>query len=63
MVGVLSGIPHLLRTGFSFLFSMFGDYLLTHNKMSRERVRKFATLFRKLIKLCSLIPVSINVYF
>lgn len=52
MVGLLSGIPHLLRTGFSFLFSMFGDYLLTHNKMSRERVRKFATLFRMFKKIC-----------
>jgi MFS transporter, ACS family, solute carrier family 17 (sodium-dependent inorganic phosphate cotransporter), member 5 len=47
MVGILSGIPHLSRTLFSYLFSMYGDYLLTNNIMSRERVRKFATLFRK----------------
>lgn len=47
MVGVLSGIPHFLRTGFSFAFSMFGDYLLTSNKMSKDKVRKLATFFRK----------------
>lgn len=48
MTGLLSGIPHLLRTAFSLSFSHFGDYLLTHNKMSRNNVRKLATFFRKI---------------
>ncbi|KAK9745456.1 Major Facilitator Superfamily [Popillia japonica] len=40
--GLLSGMPHLLRFGFSLLFSQFGDYLLKSNKMSRTNVRKLA---------------------
>jgi hypothetical protein len=47
MVGVLSGFPHLMRVLFSFVFSSIGDYLLTGSKMTRENVRKLATLFRK----------------
>lgn len=47
MVGLLSGLPHLLRTLFSIGFSHFGDHLITHNKMSRTNVRKLATFFRK----------------
>jgi Major Facilitator Superfamily len=47
MTGVLSGLPHLLRVGFSIAFSNFGDYLLTNDKMSRNNVRRLATLFSK----------------
>ena len=47
MVGILSGIPHLMRVLSSFVFSSIGDYLLTNNKMPHERIRKLATLFRK----------------
>jgi ACS family sodium-dependent inorganic phosphate cotransporter-like MFS transporter 5 len=47
MTGILSGVPHLMRVLFSLTFSMFGDYLLTHNKMSRGNVRKLATFFRE----------------
>lgn len=43
MTGILSGLPHLLRVGFSMAFSNYGDYLLTNNKMSRNNVRRLAT--------------------
>lgn len=49
MVGILSGLPHLLRIGFSIVFSHYGDYLLTTNKMSRTNVRKLATFVCKSI--------------
>jgi hypothetical protein len=55
MTGLLSGVPHFLRTAFSMGFSYFGDHLLTHNKMSRTNVRKLATFFRKLLKKFSFI--------
>ena len=45
MTGILSGLPHLLRVGFSIAFSHFGDYLLRNDKMSRNNVRKLATFF------------------
>lgn len=45
MTGILSGLPHLLRVGFSMIFSYFGDYLLSNNKMSRKNVRRLATFF------------------
>ncbi|KAL7015356.1 hypothetical protein ACKWTF_016412 [Chironomus riparius] len=45
MVGILSGFPHLMRVLASFVFSSIGDYLLTGDRMSREHVRKLATLF------------------
>lgn len=45
MTGILSGLPHLLRVGFSMAFSHFGDYLLTSNKLSLKNVRRLATLF------------------
>lgn len=45
MTGILSGLPHLLRVGFSIVFSNFGDYLLSNNKMSRNNVRRLATFF------------------
>ena len=50
MTGILSGLPHLLRVGFSIGFSRFGDYLLATNKMSRNNVRNLATFFCKLSK-------------
>lgn len=43
MTGILSGLPHLMRVGFSIAFSNFGDYLLAKNKMSRNGVRNLAT--------------------
>lgn len=43
--GVLSGLPHILRMLFAFVFSQIGDYLLRSNKMSRTNVRKLATAF------------------
>jgi hypothetical protein len=45
MTGILSGLPHLLRVGFSIVFSNFGDYLLRNDKMSRNNVRRLATFF------------------
>nr|XP_023015178.1 sialin [Leptinotarsa decemlineata] len=41
--GILSGLPHVFRMLWSYIFSMFGDYLLRSNMMSRTNVRKFAT--------------------
>ncbi|KAF2878881.1 hypothetical protein ILUMI_27289, partial [Ignelater luminosus] len=41
--GFLSGMPHLLRMLFAYIFSLFGDYLLSRDKMSRTNVRKLAT--------------------
>lgn len=43
MTGILSGLPHLLRVGFSIVFANFGDYMLANEKMSRNNVRKLAT--------------------
>lgn len=51
MTGLLSGIPHLLRTAFSMLISLTSDYLLTNNKMTRNNVRRLATLFREFLKI------------
>lgn len=45
MTGILSGLPHLMRMLFSYIFSMFGDYLLSKNLMSRTNVRKLAGFF------------------
>jgi hypothetical protein len=45
MTGILSGLPHLLRIGFSMVFSHLGDYLLSTDRMSRNNVRKLATFF------------------
>ncbi|KAJ8919873.1 hypothetical protein NQ315_006402 [Exocentrus adspersus] len=41
--GLLSGMPHLIRMLWAFLFSQLGDYLLRSNKMTRSNVRKLAT--------------------
>lgn len=45
VTGLLSGMPHMLRMLFAYLFSLVGDYLLRTNKMSRTNVRKLATGF------------------
>ncbi|CRK96189.1 CLUMA_CG009618, isoform A [Clunio marinus] len=45
MTGILSGLPHLMRVGFSMAFSSLGDYLLSTNKMSRNNVRRLAAFF------------------
>lgn len=42
MTGLLSGLPHLLRVGFSLIVSTIGDYIITNDKMSRTNVRKLA---------------------
>ncbi|XP_069705470.1 sialin-like isoform X2 [Periplaneta americana] len=43
MTGFLSGIPHLARLIISVLMSIFADYLLNNDSMSRTNVRKMAT--------------------
>ncbi|ETN57893.1 sodium-dependent phosphate transporter [Anopheles darlingi] len=40
MTGLLSGIPHLCRMLFAYVFSIIGDHLLKHELMSRTGVRK-----------------------
>lgn len=45
MTGLLSGLPHLMRMAFAFVFSLFGDYLLTKELMTRTNVRKLAGTF------------------
>ncbi|XP_034942649.1 sialin-like isoform X2 [Chelonus insularis] len=42
--GFLSGLPHLLRMGVSYSYSVFSDWLLKSGKMSLKNVRKLATL-------------------
>nr|CAH7739832.1 unnamed protein product [Callosobruchus chinensis] len=41
--GLLSGLPHLLRMIWAYVFSQLGDYLLRSGRMSRSNVRKLAT--------------------
>ncbi|KAH8296929.1 hypothetical protein KR044_001081, partial [Drosophila immigrans] len=41
--GFLSGMPHLMRMLFAYVFSMFADYLLRTDRLSRTNVRKLAT--------------------
>ncbi|XP_061389145.1 vesicular glutamate transporter 1-like [Musca vetustissima] len=41
--GILSGLPHLLRMAFAYGFSVFADYLLKSEKISRTNIRKLAT--------------------
>ncbi|XP_026474879.1 sialin-like [Ctenocephalides felis] len=43
MTGMLSGMPHIMRMVFAYFFSLFGDYMLRTDKMSRTNVRKMAT--------------------
>uniref|UniRef100_A0A182QI69 Major facilitator superfamily (MFS) profile domain-containing protein n=1 Tax=Anopheles farauti TaxID=69004 RepID=A0A182QI69_9DIPT len=40
MTGLLSGIPHLCRMLFAYVFSIIGDHMLKHELMSRTGVRK-----------------------
>ncbi|KAI8123658.1 hypothetical protein FF38_12474 [Lucilia cuprina] len=48
--GVLSGLPHLMRMLFAYGFSLFADYLLKSNKMSRTNLRKLATAICCIVK-------------
>ncbi|EDW01400.1 sialin [Drosophila grimshawi] len=41
--GFLSGMPHLMRMIFAYIFSMLADYLLRTDRLSRTKVRKLAT--------------------
>ncbi|KAJ8981707.1 hypothetical protein NQ317_017751 [Molorchus minor] len=41
--GLLSGMPHLFRMLWAYIFSQLGDYLLRSGKMTRSNVRKLAT--------------------
>jgi Na(+)-dependent inorganic phosphate cotransporter len=41
--GLLSGLGHVLRTTWSYMSGLLGDYLLRTNRMSRTNVRKLAT--------------------
>ena len=42
--GLLSGSPHIARMAFSYLYSMFSDWLLRSKRMTLTGVRKLATL-------------------
>ncbi|EDV36790.1 uncharacterized protein Dana_GF11776 [Drosophila ananassae] len=41
--GFLSGLPHLMRMLFAYVFSVLADYLLRTDRLSRTNVRKLAT--------------------
>ncbi|XP_043462317.1 sialin isoform X2 [Leptopilina heterotoma] len=41
--GVLSGLPHVLRMLFSYIFGMLSDWLLKTKKLTLTEVRKLAT--------------------
>ncbi|KAH0808326.1 hypothetical protein GEV33_014465 [Tenebrio molitor] len=43
LTGLLSGLGHVLRTTWSYMSGLLGDYLLRTNRMSRTNVRKLAT--------------------
>lgn len=49
MTGILSGMPHLMRMLFAYVFSLFGDWLLTRELMSRTNVRKLAGTFSMIV--------------
>lgn len=42
-------MPHIMRMLFAYFFSLFGDYMLKTDKMSRTNVRKMATAVCKYI--------------
>ncbi|XP_061393380.1 sialin-like [Musca vetustissima] len=48
--GILSGLPHLMRMIFAYFFSLFADYLLRTEKMSRTNLRKLATAICCIVK-------------
>lgn len=50
LIGLLSGMPHLMRMIFAYFFSIFGDYLLRTDKMSTTNVRKLATFVCSIVK-------------
>ncbi|XP_073845391.1 sialin-like [Musca autumnalis] len=43
--GIFSGLPHLMRMIFALGFSLFADYLLKTEKISRTNIRKLAVTF------------------
>lgn len=45
--GIFSGLPHMLRMIWAYIYSKFSDYLLTSEKMNRTNVRKLATFVCK----------------
>lgn len=58
MTGVLSGLPHLMRMVFAYVFSVFGDWLLTRQLMSRTNVRKLAGTFSMIVGGCFVIGLA-----
>lgn len=44
VTGILSGLPHFLKLVLSYFYSIFSDYLLRADKMSRSNVRKLGTV-------------------
>ncbi|ALC41063.1 NaPi-T, partial [Drosophila busckii] len=48
--GFLSGLPHLMRMLFAYIFSMLADYLLRTDRLSRTNVRKLATFICCVVK-------------
>lgn len=56
MTGLLSGIPHLTRMIFAYVFSTIADSLLRNKRLSRTNVRKLAggtsTVVNGLFVLC-----------
>lgn len=50
MTGILSGLPHVMRMAFAYVFSLLGDYLLRSEKLSRTNVRKLATFMCCIVK-------------
>lgn len=42
-IGIVSGLPHLMRTLMALVISQIADYLLRNDKMSRDHVRKAGT--------------------
>ncbi|XP_061401810.1 sialin-like, partial [Musca vetustissima] len=56
--GVFSGFPHILRMLFAYSFSIFADFLLRNNKMSRTNVRKFATSICCLLNAVMMIALA-----
>lgn len=42
LIGLFSGLPHFFRIVFAILYSIFIDYLLKNQKLSRTNARKLA---------------------
>lgn len=58
MSGFLSGLPHILRTIFSYVLSIFLDYLLRTKKMTRTNVRKLAVFFNCIV--CGIFTIILS---